>query len=88
MDITRVFGTRVPGSIPGEGTRKENYKGLETVSPRPQKEQAQSEVVNLKNQLPQIEAKLQKLLDVYLNDALTQQEYAAKKAHLFLKRSH
>jgi len=43
------------------------------------KEQAQSEAVNLKTQLSQIEAKLQKLLDVYLEDALTQKEYAAKK---------
>ena len=43
------------------------------------KEHAQSEVVNLKSQLLQVEAKLQKLLDVYLEDALTQKEYAAKK---------
>ena len=43
------------------------------------KEQAQSEVVNLKEQLSQIETKLQRLLDVYLDDALTQKEYAAKK---------
>ena len=43
------------------------------------KEQAKSEVINLKEQLSQIEAKLQKLLDVYLEDALTQKEYAAKK---------
>ena len=43
------------------------------------KEQAQSDVVNLKEQLLQIETKLQKLLDVYLDDALTQKEYAAKK---------
>ncbi len=43
------------------------------------KEQAQGEVINLKNQLSQIEMKLQKLLDVYLDDALTQKEYAAKK---------
>src|SRR3989344_2326276 len=43
------------------------------------KEQAKSEMVNLKEQLSQIEVKLQKLLDVYLEDALTQKEYAAKK---------
>ncbi len=36
-------------------------------------------MVNLKTQLAQIETKLQKLLDVYLEDALTQKEYAAKK---------
>jgi hypothetical protein len=43
------------------------------------KKQAQSEVVSLKEKLSQIEMKLQKLLDVYLEDALTQKEYAAKK---------
>ena len=43
------------------------------------KQQAQSEVINLKEQLVQVEMKLQKLLDVYLDDALTQKEYAAKK---------
>jgi len=43
------------------------------------KEQAKGEVINLKNQLSQVETKLQKLLDVYLDDALTQKEYAAKK---------
>ncbi|TSC91555.1 MAG: recombinase [Parcubacteria group bacterium Licking1014_17] len=43
------------------------------------KQQAQSEAVNLKEQLAQIETKLQKLLDVYLDDALTQKEYATKK---------
>ena len=46
------------------------------------KEQAQGEVVNLKNQLAQIEAKLQKLLDAYLADALSTEEYAAKKQSL------
>ena len=43
------------------------------------KEQSQSEAVNIKSQLLQVEAKLQKLLDAYLDDALTQKEYAAKK---------
>ncbi|MEK7193225.1 MAG: recombinase family protein [Patescibacteria group bacterium] len=43
------------------------------------KGQAQGEVINLKSHLSQIETKLQKLLDVYLDDALTQKEYAAKK---------
>ena len=43
------------------------------------KEQAQSEVVNLKTHLAQVETKLQKLLDIYLDDTLTQKEYAAKK---------
>ena len=46
------------------------------------KEQAQGEVVNLKVQLSQIETRVQKLLDVYLEDALTQKEYAAKKENL------
>src|SRR3989338_5525652 len=43
------------------------------------KKQARGEVVNLKEQLSRVEMKLQKLLDVYLDDALTQKEYAAKK---------
>jgi len=34
----------------------------------------------------QIEIKLQKLLDVYLDDALTQQEYAAKKQSLISEK--
>jgi len=46
------------------------------------KEQAQSEVVNLKNQLVQNETKLAKLLDVFLSDALSTEEYAAKKQSL------
>ena len=50
------------------------------------KEQAQSEVVNLKAQLLQVETKLQKLLDAYLDDALTQKEYAAKKDTLILQK--
>ena len=43
------------------------------------KEQAKGEVINLKNQLSQVETKLQKLLDAYLDDAFTQKEYTAKK---------
>ena len=43
------------------------------------KEQAKGEVMNLKNQLSQVETKLQKLLDAYLDDAFTQKEYTAKK---------
>ncbi len=50
------------------------------------KEQSQSEVVNLKLQLSQIETKLQKLLDVYLDDALTQKEYATKKDALISQK--
>ncbi|MBU2036909.1 recombinase family protein [Patescibacteria group bacterium] len=43
------------------------------------RENAQGEVIVLKEQLAQVEAKLQKLLDVYLADALSTEEYAAKK---------
>ena len=50
------------------------------------KQQAQSEAVNLKEQLAQIEVKLQKLLDVYLENVLTQQEYAAKKEKLIAEK--
>ena len=50
------------------------------------RQQAKAEAVNLKDQLAQIEAKLQKLLDVYLENALTQQEYAAKKEKLIAEK--
>ena len=50
------------------------------------KEQAKGEVINLKNQLSQVETKLQKLLDAYLDDALTQKEYAAKKDILIFQK--
>ena len=50
------------------------------------RQQAQTEAVNLKKQSAQIEAKLQKLLDVYLADALTQQEYAANKEKLVVEK--
>ncbi len=43
------------------------------------REEAQNQIGSLKTELAQIETKLQKLLDVYLEDALTQKEYAAKK---------
>src|SRR3989338_4195924 len=43
------------------------------------REDAQSEVSVLKEQLASIETKLQKLLDIYLADALSTEEYAAKK---------
>ena len=43
------------------------------------KEEAKAEADILKNQSAQNETKLQKLLDAYLDNALTQQEYAAKK---------
>ena len=50
------------------------------------REDAQSEVSVLKEQLSQIEAKLQKLLDIYLVDALSTEEYAAKKQSLLSQK--
>ena len=50
------------------------------------REDAQSEVSILKEQLAQIEAKLQKLLDIYLADALSTEEYAAKKQSLLSQK--
>lgn len=46
------------------------------------REDAQAEVSLLKEQLSRVEAKLQKLLDIYLADALSTEEYAAKKQGL------
>ncbi len=46
----------------------------------------QSKVEILKEQLSQIETKLQKLLDVYLADALSTEEYAAKKQSLLSQK--
>ena len=46
------------------------------------REAAQAEVGVLKKQLVGVEMKLQKLLDVYLADALSAEEYAAKKQSL------
>src|SRR3989344_3102722 len=50
------------------------------------REDAQSEVGILKEQLSQVEAKLQKLLNVYLADALSTEEYAAKKGQFISKK--
>ena len=50
------------------------------------REELQGQVGALKTELVQIEIKLQKLLDVYLDDALTQQEYAAKKRSLLSQK--
>ena len=50
------------------------------------REDAQGEVGVLKEQLAQIEAKLQKLLDIYLADALSTEEYAAKKQSLLSRK--
>ena len=48
--------------------------------------QTQLEVENLKTQLNQVETKLTKLLDVFLNDALSIEEYAAKKQSLLSEK--
>ena len=50
------------------------------------REDAQSEVSVLKEQLSQVEAKLQKLLDIYLADVLSTEEYAAKKQSLLSQK--
>ena len=50
------------------------------------KQQAQSKVESLKEQLKQVETKLAKLLDVYLADALSTEEYAAKKQELLSQK--
>ena len=50
------------------------------------REVAQAEVSVLKEQLAQVEAKLQKLLDIYLSDALSTEEYAAKKQSLLSEK--
>src|SRR3989344_739518 len=49
-------------------------------------EGARAEVSVLKEQLEQIEIKLQKLLDIYLADALSTEEYAAKKQSLLSQK--
>ena len=50
------------------------------------REGAQSEVSVLKEQLSKIEVKLQKLLDIYLADSLSTEEYAAKKQSLLSQK--
>ncbi len=50
------------------------------------KQDAQAKVSILKDQLSQIEVKLQKLLDIYLADALSTEEYAAKKQRLLSEK--
>jgi DNA invertase Pin-like site-specific DNA recombinase len=46
------------------------------------KEQAKTTVQNLKLELAEIEAKLEKLLDAYLDEAITATEYASRKEKL------
>ncbi len=50
------------------------------------KQQTQSKLESLKEQLKQIETKLAKLLDVFLSDALSTEEYAAKKQELLSQK--
>ena len=50
------------------------------------REDTQSEITILKEQLAQVETKLQKLLDIYLADALSTEEYAAKKQSLLSQK--
>ena len=50
------------------------------------REGAQAEASVLKGQLVRVEAKLQKLLDIYLADALSTEEYAAKKQSLLSQK--
>ena len=46
------------------------------------KEQAKTTVQNLKSQLTKVEQKLEKLLDVYLEETITADEYASRKEKL------
>ena len=50
------------------------------------REDAQGEVIVLKEQLVSVETKLAKLLDVYLADALSTEEYATKKQSLLSQK--
>ncbi|TSC95468.1 MAG: recombinase [Parcubacteria group bacterium Athens1014_10] len=50
------------------------------------KQQAKVKVENLKKQLSQVETKLAKLLDVFLADALSTEEYAAKKQEFITQK--
>ena len=50
------------------------------------KQQARSKIERLKERLKQVKMKLAKLLDVYLADALSTEEYAAKKQELLSQK--
>ena len=47
------------------------------------KQHAQSKVESLKEQLKQVETRLAKLLDVFLSDVLSTEEYAAKNRNCY-----
>ncbi len=50
------------------------------------REEARAQIDVLKNEVARVETKLSKLLDAYLADALSQQEYAAKKEQLLSRK--
>lgn len=50
------------------------------------KEQAKTTVQNLKTELSEIEKKLEKLLDVYLEETITAEEYASRKEKLITQK--
>jgi len=50
------------------------------------KEQAKTTVQNLKAELSEIEKKLEKLLDIYLEETITAEEYASRKEKLVKKK--
>ena len=50
------------------------------------KQQTKAKVENSKDQLRQVEIKLEKLLDIFLTDALSTEEYAAKKQELLSQK--
>ena len=50
------------------------------------KEQAKTTVQNLKAKFSEIEKRLEKLLDVYLDEAITADEYASRKEKLITQK--
>ena len=50
------------------------------------KEQAKTTVQNLKTSFSEVEKKLEKLLDVYLEETITAEEYASRKEKLVKQR--
>ena len=69
-------------------TAQDTKKALEALEGEQEQatQAAQAEVGVLKEQLAGIEVKLTKLLDVYLADSLSQEEYAAKKKQLLSRK--
>jgi len=50
------------------------------------KEQTNATVQNLKEELPQIDKKLEKLMDVYLNEVISTEEYTSRKQKILTRR--